>query len=183
VRHHFSEYLTCRILPGDLILTATRSRETLHARHSEFDLDSALWTIPAERMKGAVEHKVPLSPAAVELLRSLPREDGNPYCFIGSRRNAPMSDAALTAVMKRMGRTEVPHGFRSSFTDWATERGASHLVVETCLAHLVGGAVERSYRRTDLLDDRRRLMERWAEFVGAVTEAAEPGKVVPIRSA
>lgn len=167
-----------------LVLTATRTSEILHARWEEFPEfpDGALWVIPAERMKGAVEHRVPLSPAAVELLRKLPREDGNPFVFLGARRNRPMSDIALNSVMKRMGHSAVPHGFRSSFSNWATERSSySHLVIETCLAHQVGGEVERSYRRTDLLADRRRLMEQWATFIGTVAEAAEDGKVVAIR--
>jgi integrase len=166
-----------------LIMTATRSNETLGARWEEISLDEALWVIPPARMKNAVEHRVPLPPQAVDMLRNLPREEGNPYCFISSRRNKPLSDAALVAVMRRMGRAEVPHGFRSSFANFAHERtGVSHILVETSLAHAVGDQVERSYRTTDLLNDRRRLMERWAAFITG--PAVETGATVtPMRAA
>jgi integrase len=148
-----------------LILTVGRAGEVLGATWEEIDLDSATWTIPATRMKSGHEHRVPLSPPALELLRSLYREEGNPYLFIGSR-NERLSHGALGAVMRRIGRDdETVHGFRSSFSDWAHERTgyASH-VIELSLSHNIGGAVEKAYRRGDLFHKRRRLMQDWAKF-------------------
>jgi integrase len=146
------------------ILTAGRAGEVLGATWEEIDLDSATWTIPATRMKSGHEHRVPLSPPALELLRSLYREEGNPHLFIGSR-NERLGHGALGALMRRIGRDETVHGFRSSFSDWAHERTsyASH-VIELSLSHNIGGAVEKAYRRGDLFDKRRRLMEDWAKF-------------------
>jgi integrase len=146
------------------IFTAARAGETLGATWSEIDLENATWTIQPERMKGGREHRVPLSPPAVALLRSLPTETGNNSVFIGPR-NAQLSHAALSAVLKRPGHSQTVHGFRSSFSDWSHERTAfNNHVIELSLAHVVGNAVEKAYRRGDLFEKRRKLIEAWATF-------------------
>jgi integrase len=167
-----------------LILTAARSTEVREATWREIDPDGALWEIPAERMKAERPHKVPLVPAAIELLHGLYREgdDDDGFLFIGPQPGKPLSEAALRAVMRRMGRTEVPHGFRSGFSDWAHERTAhSNHAIELSLAHAVGSEVERSYRRSTLFEKRRKLMEQWAAYCTSppVVRAAG-GKIVPL---
>jgi integrase len=148
-----------------LVLTAARSGEVREARWSEINLADATWTIPAERMKAGKAHKVPLAPAAMELLASLPHEDGTDLVFIGPQRGKPISDTALISVMRRMGLTAVPHGFRSSFATWASEQtNFANAVREMALAHSVGSAVEKSYQRSDLFVKRRKLAEAWAAF-------------------
>jgi integrase len=145
------------------ILCASRPGEVLNAPWSEIDLDAAMWTIPGERMKGGREHRVPLSPHAVGLIANLPR--CGEYLFVG-RGDGPPNASTLRTMLQRMVRTEVtPHGFRSAFRDWASEQTTyPNHVVEQALAHTVGSAVERAYRRGDLLDQRRRLMQDWADF-------------------
>ncbi len=150
-----------------LILTAARSSEVLNATWAEVEpLDSATWTVPARRMKGRREHRVPLAPAVVALLRGCYTEDGNPYLFIG--RDAALSGAAMPELLNRMGRNDITvHGFRSSFRDWAAERtNYPNHVVEMALAHAVGDKVEAAYRRGDLFAKRRKLMEAWATYCG-----------------
>jgi integrase len=165
------------------ILTAARTGESIGAKWDEIDLDTAIWTIPAGRMKGSREHRVPLSPRAVELLDEIYREDNNDHIFIGSQPGGGLSDMSLAAVLKRMGRTDITvHGFRSTFRDWAAERtNYQNHVVEMCLAHVIGNAVEAAYRRGDLFDKRRELMTEWARYCQGERIAA--GKVVPLRSA
>jgi integrase len=149
-----------------LILTAARTGEVIGARWSEVDLKNKVWTIPAGRMKMRREHRVPLSPAAVALLRSLPTEDHNDFVFIGSGSGSGLSDMAMAAVLRRMGHTSITvHGFRSTFRDWAAEVSAfPNHVVEMALAHAIGDKVEAAYRRGDLFEKRRKLMAAWAEF-------------------
>jgi integrase len=147
-----------------LILTAGRVGEVLGATWDEIDFDTATWTVPAARMKSGREHKVPLSPAAIEQLRSLYREDGNQHLFIGPR-NERLSNAALVAALRRLRRSETVHGMRSAFSDWAHERTshANH-TIELSLAHSVGGAVERAYRRGEMFEKRRKLMGAWSTY-------------------
>jgi integrase len=153
------------------ILTAARTNEVIGARWSEIDFGAATWTIPAERMKMDKEHRVPLSEAALALLRKLYTEDGNDLIFIGAQAGHGLGDRALAEVLARMGRSNITvHGFRSTFRDWAAE--VSHHpnhVVEQALAHAIGNAVERAYRRGDLFAKRRHLMAEWATFCGAVS--------------
>lgn len=145
-----------------LVLTATRSGEVRHATWDEVDLTSQIWTIPAERMKAGREHRVPLSNQAVALLEALPRFEGSPFVFAAARGGA-LSDMALSAVLRRMNAGAVPHGFRSTFRDWAAERTAfPSEVVEMALAHAITNKVEAAYRRGDLFEKRRRLMAAWA---------------------
>jgi integrase len=164
------------------ILTAARVGEVLSARWDEVNFTDATWVIPAARMKGGKEHRVPLSPQALELLHSLHVEDGNPHLFIGPRRET-LSRAVLAAALRGAGRPETVHGFRSSFSDWSHERTshANH-TIETCLAHVTGGAVERAYRRGDLFDKRKKLMEAWGAFCASPPKAAA-GNVTALRGA
>jgi integrase len=163
------------------ILTAARLGEVVGAQRSEIDLAAKVWTIPANRMKGGKEHRVPLSSAAIALQKALPTESGNPNLFIGARGDRT-SQAAVTVLPKRLGYDVTVHGFRSTFADWCHERtGANGMIVEMCLAHTVGSDVERSYRRTDLFEKRRKLMADWAAF--ATTPAAGSAAVVPMRRA
>jgi integrase len=122
--------------------------------------------VPAGRMKAHVEHVVPLSPAALDLLVALPREAGNDFVFVGRVAGRGLGRDALIDVLADMGRHDLTvHGFRSSFRDWAAEQTAfSHDVCEAALAHTVGDASERAYRRTKQLPRRRQLMDAWATF-------------------
>ena len=151
-----------------VILTAARSGEARGATWSEIDLDAALWTLPKERMKGGRPHRVPLSPEAVALLKALPRfevEEGKPI-WCSPAAGKPLSDMTLTAVMRRMKVDAVPHGMRSTFRDWCGERTATpNEVAELCLAHAIGNETEAAYRRGDMLDRRREVMELWAKFI------------------
>jgi integrase len=141
-----------------LILTATRTAEVLGAEWSEFDLDQKTWTIPAARMKTGRDHRVPLSDRAIAIVESQPRD---------GERVFPLTSMAMLQMLRRMDRTETPHGFRSSFRDWAGETtDYPNHVVEMALAHTVGNKVEAAYRRGDLFDKRRALMADWATFCG-----------------
>jgi integrase len=162
------------------ILTVARTGEIIGAESDEISDD--IWIIPAGRMKAGREHRVALSARAVELLRSLPTEAGNPHVFIGPRAGSGLSDTSLTAVLRRMGRRDVTvHGFRSSFRDWAAERtNFPNHVVEMALAHVVGDKSEAAYRRGDLLAKRRVLAEAWSKYC---TNPAPAGDVVPLRKA
>lgn len=149
------------------ILTAARSGEVRGAHWSEIDLNAKVWTVPAGRMKASKEHRVALSAAAVRLLKALPRIDGG-HVFPSSKGGA-LSDATLAAVLRRMGippDKAVPHGFRSTFRDWAGEH-TSHPreVIEQALAHRLKDKAEAAYARGDLMEKRRRLMEDWAAFL------------------
>lgn len=148
------------------ILTAARSGEVRGATWSEIDLDAAMWEIPASRMKSGRAHRVPLTHAAVSLLNTMPRFKDCDLVFPG-RSLTELSDMSLLAVMRRMKVDAVPHGFRSSFRDWAAET-TSHPneVCEMALAHAVGDETEEAYRRGDLLQKRTKLMEDWAAFLG-----------------
>ena len=146
------------------VLTATRTGEVLGATWDEIDLDHAVWVIPASRMKAGKEHRVALPARAVALLRQLPREAE--FVFPGAKRGQPLSNMAMTAVMKRMERGEFTvHGFRSSFRMWASEQtNHPHEVIEQALAHQVKNKVERAYQRSDLLERRVALMRDWQAF-------------------
>ncbi len=143
------------------ILTAARSGEVRGATWSEIAKDAKVWTVPAERMKAGKEHRVPLSNAAMELLKDLPREAGTELIF-PAPRGGQLSDMTLTACLRRMDAAAVPHGFRSTFRDWCGESTTySREVAEAALAHVVGG-VEGAYARGDLFEKRRVMMADWA---------------------
>lgn len=171
------------------ILTAARSGETRGATWAEIDLAGAIWTVPGERMKAGREHRVPLSDAAVAVLRAIApfRQNDRPdaLVFPGARRGGPLSDMSLTAVLRRMGRRDLTvHGFRSTFRDWAAEATAfPRDVAEAALAHTLRDKVEAAYRRGDMLDKRRRLMAAWADYCAQTGGDAEAVNVTPIRRA
>jgi len=152
-----------------LIHTAARTSEVIEARWSEFDLEGKLWTVPADRMKAGKVHRVPLTHPVVELLRSLPHQ--SEFVFPGGKIGKPLSNMAMTNVLKRLGVENVTvHGFRSSFRDFAADVAhAPREIAEQALAHQVGSAVERAYRRGDALERRRELMEAWSAYVLAVS--------------
>ena len=164
------------------ILTAARSGEVLGATWPEFDLDNSVWTISAGRMKGDREHRVPLAPATLAVLRALPHERGNPFVFIGAQVGRGLDKNSMTRVLAHLGHGDVTvHGFRSSFSDWAHERTAhSNHVIELSLAHSIGTAVEQAYRRSDLFAKRRQLIEAWAKFCS--TPLLETAAVTPLRA-
>ncbi|MER8709147.1 tyrosine-type recombinase/integrase [Mesorhizobium sp. M1088] len=165
------------------ILTATRTGEAVGARWSEIDADNALWTIPADRMKGKKEHRVPLSDRALKILASLPREKDAEYVFIGEKKGQPLSNMSLLMTLRRMKRDDLTtHGFRSTFRDWAAEQTAyPNELLEMALAHTVGDKTEAAYRRGDMMEKRRRLMQDWAEFC-ASAKLASASNVTPIRA-
>ncbi len=160
------------------VLTAARSGEVRGATWDEVDFTSGVWIVPADRMKAGKEHRVPLSAPALQLLASLPRLAGTDFIF-PAPRGGMLSDMALTAVMRRMGREEVPHGFRSSFRDWAAERtNYPRDMAEMALAHSISNAVEAAYRRGDMLERRREMMQHWADFTNQASPP--PGTVIGI---
>ncbi|RYE41619.1 MAG: site-specific integrase [Hyphomicrobiales bacterium] len=149
------------------MLTAARSGEVRGAQWSEIDTAAGLWTVPAERMKGKKEHRVPLSKQALALLAELPRDEKVTFVFQGSKGQA-LSDMTLSAVMRRMKLTAVPHGLRSTFRDWAAEQtNHSRELAEMALAHVIENQVEAAYRRGDMLAKRAVMMQEWADFVMA----------------
>jgi integrase len=150
------------------ILTAARTGETIGATWKEVDLENRLWTIPASRMKAGRAHRVPLSTAAVELLKSLKGKKG-PDDFIvpGSKDDSALSNMAMAMVLRRMDHSHYTvHGFRSTFRDWAgDEKDVPREIIEQALAHAVGTEVERAYRRSDAREKRRKLMEEWVDYL------------------
>lgn len=148
------------------ILTAARSGEVRGATWSEIDFDERLWVLPGSRMKAGKEHRVPLSDAAMDILAAMPRDVGRPDQIIfTSARGGVLSDMSLTAVIKRMKVDVTAHGFRSTFRDWAAELTShSPEVIEMAMAHAIRNQVEAAYRRGDLLEKRRQLMDDWAVY-------------------
>jgi integrase len=147
------------------ILTAARTGETIGATWDEFDLKEKIWTVPAVRMKGGKDHKVPLCDPALEMLETLPRECGNKFVFAGTSKGAALSNMAMLELLKGMRLGFTVHGFRSTFRDWAAERtNYPREVVEAALAHTIENKVEAAYRRGDLFEKRRRLMRDWARY-------------------
>ena len=171
-------------------LTASRSQEVRGALWDEIDLDKALWVIPGARMKMDKEHRVPLSARAVEMLKALPKLEGNPLVFPAAR-GGQLSDMTLSATMKRMHESDisqgsagyldrvskrpaVPHGLRSTFRDWVSELTTyPGDMAEVALAHKISNAVEASYRRGDMIEKRRRMMADWADFMAGKAMSAE----------
>jgi integrase len=149
-----------------VILTASRTSEALGARWEEFDLAQKLWVVPAERMKSGKAHRVPLARRAIEILKELEAVKRSGFVFPGHKQGRALSNMALLMLLRRMKRDDLTvHGFRSSFRDWAAETtNFPNFVAEMALAHTVGGKVESAYRRGDLFEKRRRLMDAWAAY-------------------
>jgi integrase len=172
------------------ILTAARSGEVRGATWGEVDMGRALWSVPAERMKARRAHNVPLSPAALAILQRqrtlhirLHGKEPEPstLVFAGMREGQPLSDMSLTAVLRRMGRGDLTaHGFRSTFRDWVAEATSyAGELAESALAHTIQNRTEAAYRRGDLLERRRELMDAWAEYAtGKINIALAPLKAV-----
>ena len=167
--------LPARLATMFLILTATRSGETRGATWAEIDTEAAVWNIPGERMKTGQPHRVPLSPAALDILeRAKPLQNETGLIFPSSRNGRTMSAIALQGTMKSAGLHDraTVHGFRSSFRVWAElSNTASHAAKEMSLAHAIDSVVERAYQRSDLLDQRKPLMTAWATFCTTPAEA------------
>ena len=163
------------------ILTATRTNETLGMAWSEIDFAKGIWAIPALRMKTGQPHRVPLPPRAIEILMAMERlrTTHNLHVFGGMKFGQPLSNMAMSAVLKRMKRDNITvHGFRSTFRDWASEQTSfPHEVCEMALAHVIGNKAEAAYRRGDLFDKRRKLMEAWQAFA----ESKPMAKVLPMK--
>jgi len=162
------------------ILTAARTGEVLGARWQEFDLDqAAVWTVPATRMKAGREHRVPLSPRALKIVKALHETRDGDFVFPGQKPGKPLSVMALEMILRRMKIDDATvHGFRSAFRDWAAERtNFPNEVCEAALAHVIGNKAEAAYRRSDLFDKRRKLMDMWANYCAA----PKAGKVVAFR--
>jgi len=157
-------------------LTGSRTSEVLGMQWNEVDFNARLWTCPAQRMKTGVEHRVPLTDEMLAIIEPI-KAMASDYVFEGQKRHRPLSNMAMLMLLRRMKVEGVTvHGFRSTFRDWASEvASASREVAEMSLSHKVGSDVERAYARSDLLERRRVLMERWSGFV-----AGDVGKVVRI---
>jgi integrase len=148
------------------ILTAARTGEVIGARWSEVDLTTGVWTIPADRMKAGVEHRIPLCKQALAVLHRVSATKVHGIVFSGQKPGRPLSNMALLMMLRRMGRNDITaHGFRSTFRDWAAERTAvASEVAEAALAHAIANRVEAAYRRSDLFEKRRLLMQQWGSF-------------------
>ena len=148
----------------------------------EIDLDIAIWNIPSERMKNGKEHRVPLSASALKVLATMSGVRQSNYLFPGGKRNKPLSNMTFLQLLKRMGRKGLTtHGFRSTFRDWAAERtNYPNEVAEMALAHAIGDKVEAAYRRGDLFDKRRQIMDAWAVYCAKVPDV-KSGNIVSIR--
>ena len=158
-----------------LVLTASRSVEVRAAEWTEIDWEAAAWEVPAARMKARRPHRVPLPGRAMEILKEASRfGDGQDLVFPSARSGNAASPTTFIALLRRLGILAVPHGFRSSFRDWVIEQTSTPwAVAEAALAHNVGNSTEAAYMRSDLFDQRRALMDRWAGFVTGRTDKEE----------
>src|SRR5271170_5553080 len=161
------------------ILTAARTGEVIGGRWDEIDFAERLWTVPAERMKAGKEHRVPLSDAAMTILQTLRETREGDFIFPGNWAGRPISNMAMLMLLRRMGRSDLTaHGFRSSFRDWAAECTTFPAeVAEMALAHVVGDKVEAAYRRGDLFQKRREIMDAWSKSCATPPTG---GRVVPL---
>ena len=171
-----------------LILTAARTGEVIGARWSEIDLLDKTWTVPATRMKAHREHRVPLSARALAIMQEMQAarggDDETDYLFPGPRRGKPLSNMALLMLLRRMELKNLTvHGFRATFKTWASERTSfQNEIAEAALAHVIGDKVEQAYRRGDLFEKRRRLMQQWATFCASAPVLKSQSNVTPLRA-
>lgn len=162
------------------ILTAARSGEARGATWSEVDLKRGIWAIPPERMKAKKEHRVPLSPAAIELLEAIERAEDQDLVFPSPRSGGVLSDMSLLELMRRQHLEATPHGFRSTFRDWAGEyTNYPRELAEVALAHIKADATEAAYWRGDVLGKRRQMMADWAEFIAKPIEPSNINESAP----
>jgi len=163
-----------------LILTATRTSETIGATWGEVDFDAKVWTIPASRIKAGKEHRVPLSPAALSILERMKNSGSGNHIFPGGRANAGLSNMAMLKLLERIGRSDLTvHGFRSTFRDWVSERtNFPREVAEMALAHAISDKVEAAYRRGDLFEKRRKLMEAWSAYCNTAPIQSDKAVVI-----
>ena len=154
-----------------MILCATRTSETLHATWDEIDLETETWSIPGRRMKAGVDHRVPLAPRCLGILTRAKAADSGAFVFPGRTADTPLSTMTFLMTLRRLGRSTItPHGFRSTFRDWAAEQtNAPRAVYEAALAHTLRDKTEAAYHRTDLFDRRRELMASWSAFATMTT--------------
>ena len=170
-----------------LILTAGRTGEVIGACWNEMDLLDKMWTVPASRMKANREHRVPLQPRALAILGEMraarQSDDGNAYVFPGPKPGTTLSNMALLMLLRRMRLDDLTvHGFRATFKTWASERTSfQNEIVEAALAHVIGDKVEQAYRRTDMFEKRRRLMQQWATF-STSAPTRQDGNITALRS-
>ena len=157
-----------------LVLTAARSGEVRGALWHEVDIDRAMWTVPAARMKAGVEHRVPLSGRACEVLREAKAALAGAELVFPSKGGAPIAQNTHATLFRELKIGAVPHGFRSSFRDWCGESSVDREVAERCLAHAVGNAVQEAYARSDLYDRRVPVMEAWARYLARDDAAPAP---------
>jgi integrase len=171
-----------------LILTAARTGEVIGARWNEINLLEKVWTVPADRMKAGRRHRVPLSARALVILEEIKTAhqtaDNNSYVFPGPRAGRPLSNMAFLMLLRRMELNDLTvHGYRATFKTWASERTSfQNEIVEAALAHVVGDKVEQAYRRGDMFEKRRRLMQQWATFCASAPANAAPNRIVPLRA-
>jgi integrase len=150
-----------------LVLTAARTGEVIGSTWAEFDLDVALWTVPADRMKAGKIHRVPLTARALEIVKALQDRRVNDFVFPGEKKDRPISNMAFTMLLRRMELGHfTPHGFRSSFRDWAGDKTLyPRELAEAALAHRLGDKTEEAYRRSDALEKRRKMMDAWSSYL------------------
>jgi integrase len=171
-----------------LVLTAARTGEVIGARWNEIDLLDKTWTVPGARMKARREHRVPLSARALAILAEMQAarhgEADNAFVFPGRKPGTPLSNMAFLMLMRRMGRADLTaHGFRATFKTWASERTSfQNEIGEASLAHVIGDKVEQAYRRGDLFEKRRRLIQQWATFCTTAPAQATQNNVTPLRA-
>jgi len=167
------------------LLTAARTGEVIGARWKELDLLDKTWTVPAARMKAGREHRVSLSPRAIAILEEMqPHRSGDDgFVFPGGKAGRPLSNMVFLMLLRRMKRDDLTaHGFRATFKTWASERTSfQNEIVEAALAHVIGGKVEQAYRRGDMFEKRRRLMQQWATFCTTAPAQGMASNVAPMR--
>jgi integrase len=167
------------------ILTAARSGEVLGAQWGEIDTAGKLWTIPAARMKAGKDHRVPLSPRALAILEQLKPVDAEQDCVFPGKSGKPLNNNKMVRLVRQLGHSDLTvHGFRSTFRDWAAERtNYQNHIVEMALAHAVGDKVEAAYRRSDLFEKRRKLLEAWTGFCASPVTGANLVSIGPLQLA
>ncbi len=185
---HEGEPCLSKLMLEFLILSASRSGEQRAMSFEEVDFETATWVVPAQRMKTKTDHRVPLSDRAIEILEHQKKITGGIGLVFPSIRGKVPSDAMLSKFLRENNvkssdpkRTAVPHGFRSSFRDWASENGYSRDVAERALSHVIQNHSEAAYHRTDLLDQRRIMMQAWSDF--ACNKGDDNANIIPLRHA